>query len=48
MLEALMSAPLLQLQNVSKTYGPARAPIVAVADVSLQLHAGRKLAVVGE
>jgi peptide/nickel transport system ATP-binding protein len=48
MLEALMSAPLLQLQNVSKTYGPARAPIVAVADVSLQLHAGRNLALVGE
>mgnify|MGYP006279095453 FL=1 len=43
-----MSAPLLQLQNVSKTYGPARAPIIAVADVSLQLHAGRNLALVGE
>ena len=43
-----MSAPLLQLQNVSKTYGPARAPTVAVADVSLQLHAGRNLALVGE
>lgn len=43
-----MNAPLLQLQNVSKTYGPARAPTVAVSDVSLQLHAGRNLALVGE
>ena len=43
-----MNAPLLQLQQVSKTYGPARAPTVAVADVSLQLHSGRNLALVGE
>jgi ABC-type oligopeptide transport system ATPase subunit len=43
-----MNAPLLQLQNVSKHYGSARAPIIAVSEVNLQLHAGRNLALVGE
>ena len=43
-----MNAPLLQLQNVSKHYGSARTPIIAVSEVNLQLHAGRNLALVGE
>ena len=43
-----MTTPLLQLTQLAKHYGPTRSPTVAVADVSLQMRAGRHLAIVGE
>ncbi|MBW0369088.1 ABC transporter ATP-binding protein [Ensifer adhaerens] len=43
-----MSAPILTLDKVSKTFGNGPAAVRAARSISFSLHAGRALAVVGE
>jgi peptide/nickel transport system ATP-binding protein len=46
--EARMSAPLLQIRQLSVEFATGRGPVAAVRDVSLELEAGRTVAIVGE
>jgi putative ABC transport system ATP-binding protein len=42
-----MSKTILQLENISKTFGKGEAEVKALVDVNLQVHAGELLALVG-
>lgn len=42
------TSPILSLENVSKTFGSAKAPVYAARSISLALRPGRTVALVGE
>ncbi|HYI32013.1 MAG TPA: ABC transporter ATP-binding protein [Glaciibacter sp.] len=43
-----MNSPVLSAQNISKSYGKGAARFDALADVSLSIHAGESIAIVGK
>jgi putative ABC transport system ATP-binding protein len=48
MKEQTMNSPVLSAHNISKSYGKGAARFDALADVSLSIHAGESIAIVGK